>query len=413
MATDATMAPYTFTAVVLDSGKMELIKRTIFREATDDELQLFKYVCEKRQLDPFAKQIYARKQRQKIWNKATRQEEWVEQVLFITGIDGFRVIAERSRKYCGQLGPFFTADGKEWLDCWIQATPPKAAKVGILRLDFKEPIWAMARFDAYCPRNERGEAIAIWKTMPEGQIAKCAEALALRRAFPEDLSGLYTSDEMQQELQSNPPHDSGSDLAGKSEIIPPTKPTPAIPERAGSEQVIKMVQNVVGPKLMSIGGAAVSEKKEGDGGGKGRIVQAAAPPKPAVEKEGNSAQPQSQPEVMPAETKQPRVSAGGQNTASSADGQNPASGQKILKAQEKVLYQALVDTGLIRESEDGLEILYALGWLAGKGLDTTSGESKPESEPKRWLHEIFQQLNPRDAAKLITELRAMPAEEKP
>ena len=188
------MADSHLPVVALDRDKLELIKNTICKGATDDELALFKYICERRQLDPFARQIYALKR--KVWN--SEKESYDEVMTIQTAIDGFRLIAARSGHYAGQLGPFFTDDGEKWLDCWVKDTPPKASKVAVLRDDFREPIWAMARFKAYCPINRKGEPTGQWRTMPDGQIAKCAEALALRRAFPEELSGMYASEEMHQ-----------------------------------------------------------------------------------------------------------------------------------------------------------------------------------------------------------------------
>lgn len=190
---------------VVRSGEMtprqkEILKATICKGASDDELDYFLEVCKLRQLNPFARQIYAIKRRN--WNGATKSYD--ESIVHQTSIDGFRLIAERSGKYAGQLGPFFTADGEKWLDAWIEDTPPKACKVAILRHDFKEPLWAMARFNAYCPRNDKGEPTGLWRNMPDGQLAKCTEALGLRRAFPEELSGLYTTDEMQQAKQIEP-----------------------------------------------------------------------------------------------------------------------------------------------------------------------------------------------------------------
>lgn len=164
--------------LTFDDSQINLIKTQIAKDCTTAELELFLYQCKRTGLDPLTRQIYAIKRA----GKMTIQ----------TSIDGFRVIAERSGNYAGQDEPIWVDDEKG---------APTKCTVKVYRFAPDGQRYCagvgVAYFKEYYPFP-----VLLQKSMPHNMIAKVAEALALRKAFPQDLSGLYTNDEMVQSEDS-------------------------------------------------------------------------------------------------------------------------------------------------------------------------------------------------------------------
>lgn len=164
------------------------------------QVAVFLMECQERGLNP--------------WNREAYLMFYAGKYIRHIGIDGFRKRGESTGQYRGRLGPFWCdVDGK-WLEFWPHKDrPPVAAKVGLIRSTFDEPVWAVAMYDEYVAtkpvwrdRQKTGEVevTSQWKPAAQGgkpavMLAKVAEAQAWRVTFPERFGGFYAPEEFERE----------------------------------------------------------------------------------------------------------------------------------------------------------------------------------------------------------------------
>lgn len=181
-----------------------IILNTYLGGATKEEAQVLLATVARRRLDPFSKQVYFVKR----WDAQKREEVWAIQ----TSIDGLRAIAERTGKYDGQDEPTYGED-----------EAGKFCKVKVYRKDWTagRGVVGIAYLAEFIQKKNDGSVTSFWARMPRLMLAKCAEALALRKAFPEDTAGLYIAEEMPEVAPAEP---AAPAPAPTVEVLPPRKP---------------------------------------------------------------------------------------------------------------------------------------------------------------------------------------------
>lgn len=245
MSTDLTLRDNgTAPVITWTVDQVDLIKRTIAVGATHDELQLFLNQAKRTGLDPLSRQIHFVKRK----DKGTIQ----------TAIDGYRLIADRTGKYAGNDDYLFDEGLPQYTHMMSQRGNPTTATSTVYKMidGVRTGFTATAGWAEYFPGEAQG---FMWKKMPYLMIGKCAEALALRKAFPAELSGVYTNEEMMQ-ADMDSPHDTRShtprreEKSHHDESYAPNygqyakQPLSAIPDEGLQDYLAGMERSIADPK---------------------------------------------------------------------------------------------------------------------------------------------------------------------
>ena len=179
-------------ALTFSAEQRQILRDTFANGATEQEFAVLMEVATQRGLNPFKREIFFVER----WDSGKSRMVWQPQV----SIDGLRLIAQRTGLYDGQDEPEFVENPDGSI---------KLCKVRVHRKDWARPAVGVAYWDEYV-QTTRDKATgktrpnSMWSKMPHTMLAKCSEALALRKAFPAATAGLYTPEEMGQADNERP-----------------------------------------------------------------------------------------------------------------------------------------------------------------------------------------------------------------
>lgn len=206
-------------ALQMDEAElMTVLQSSLYPGASPASIKMVLGYCRATGLDPMQKPVHI----VPMWDGKTQQMRDV----VMPGIGMYRTQAARTG-CAGVSEPDFGPDVTEAIGgqqitfpVWCRVTVKRKIATGeIVEFTAKE-FWK----ENYAVRGGKEKSIApnaMWTKRPYGQIAKCAEAQALRKAFPE-IGSEPTSDEMAGKPINE---DFGTTIdAGTGEIIAPAKP---------------------------------------------------------------------------------------------------------------------------------------------------------------------------------------------
>jgi len=191
-------------------NQKELIMRTVAIGLDEDQFRLFLYVAHVRGLDPLQRQIHA------VVRNTKEGDKWVPKMTIQTGIDGYRAIANRTGTYMpSDKEP--RVEGAGGADLRITVYVKKFHEKSGQWMEFNATAYYREYVQTYKDQSGKQVPNSMWAKMPINQLTKCAEALALRKGWPEELGQIYTDEEMGQADSFAPPADTRPSQQNKTQ----------------------------------------------------------------------------------------------------------------------------------------------------------------------------------------------------
>lgn len=342
-----------------DENQRAILRQLGIEDATDGDLDLFFHYCRSTGLDPFRRQIYMIGRNTKVteWvdgpGGRRKVERYVTKYTIQIGVDGYRQIVReisQARDENVQLkGPWFTGasdfhitdDGEvvqHWRKVWPGPQPPHAARFVVVRNG--EEFEGIAHFAEYVQTGYGDEPNSMWRKMSRNQIAKCAETLAYRRAFPDRMSGLIIEDAAQPTVIDG---ETGEVISGGQPTPRQRSPRVTEDEIFAEEVPIPEPAEQAQPAESNIGGEistpnVASESPAGDvAGDQGNGAPDDPEPSPAEQPEPHQVE-------EPAKRAPAKKAAAKRSTAPAADPERAKS--TMRKALEKRHFTLIRDAGL-------------------------------------------------------------------
>lgn len=176
----------------IDTAVWTTLQNSVFPGAKDESILLAVDYCKARKLDILKKPCHIVPM--SVTDAKTGNKNWRDVIM--PGIYEQRITAFRTGQMAGQDEPVF---GDTVTFRGIEA--PEWCRVTVYRFINNErcAFSHTEYFSEACATTKEGKPNSMWSKRPRGQLAKCAEAGALRKAFPDELGGVITADEVNEE----------------------------------------------------------------------------------------------------------------------------------------------------------------------------------------------------------------------